>query len=118
MGYFIEQFKKNLLKNPDSPASKICRIEPLTSDFADSALDFSQEMYHFHNPLPISLLDTIRRVHDSLEFYANHNVFGKGVLSKLETKPYSDQVGASPCKQKTPRPKSEGFLRNSILYAF
>ena len=60
--------QKNLLKNPDSPASKICRIEPYTSGFAGPALDFSHEMPPpFYNPLPIRFLGTVWRMHDSLE---------------------------------------------------
>ena len=33
-GGICRTVQKNLLKNPDSPASKICRIEPYTSGFA------------------------------------------------------------------------------------
>jgi len=98
-----------------SPASRIRRIGPLKYGFAGPTLRFGQELVPFHNPLPIRFSDPVWRTHDSLEFYANRAPLEKASCPNLKTKPDSDQFGTCLIKQKTPRPKSEGFLETIYL---
>jgi hypothetical protein len=109
-GVFYGTVQKNLFKIPSSLATRICRIEPFRSGFAGHAQRFAQELLPFHNPLPIRFLDPVWRTHDSPEFYSNRAPLQKASCPNLKPKPHSDQVGASPCKQKTPGTEVAGFF--------
>jgi hypothetical protein len=64
----MEQFKGTSLNFPSSPASRIRHIGPFKWGFAGPSLGFAQGLLPFHNSLPIRILDSAKRTHDSLEF--------------------------------------------------